>query len=140
MFGVPKFIKGKPMSDKPNAQKLLMKPGNKIWLIHPPENSKEILGELPPNVTLLQHPEEPVDLILFFAASQKELEIHTRDLATHIQPGGLIWIAYNKGSSKIKTDINRDTLRAYAQTCGLLGVTLISLDDDWSAMRFRIAE
>ncbi len=34
--------------------------------------------------------------------------------------------------------MNRDTLHAYAKTLGLLGVSLISIDDDWSSMRFKV--
>jgi hypothetical protein len=45
---------------------------------------------------------------------------------------------YHTGTSKVKTDINRDTLHAYARTIGLDGVSLISIDADWSAMRFKV--
>jgi len=47
-------------------------------------------------------------------------------------------VTYLKGTAKTKTDINRDSLHAYARTVGLEGVSLVSIDDDWSAMRFKL--
>jgi hypothetical protein len=49
----------------------------------------------------------------------------------------VLWVSYFKGTAKTKTDINRDSLHAYARSIGLEGVSLISIDDDWSAMRFK---
>ena len=48
-------------------------------------------------------------------------------------------ITYHKGTSKTKTDINRDSINTYAQTIGLVGVAMISIDDDWSALRLKVA-
>jgi hypothetical protein len=38
----------------------------------------------------------------------------------------------------VKTDIHRDTINAYAQTLGLQGVAMISINDDWSALRLKL--
>lgn len=52
--------------------------------------------------------------------------------------GGLLWLCYPKGTAKIKTDLNRDVLReTVAARHGLEGVSLVAIDDTWSAMRFR---
>ena len=42
-----------------------------------------------------------------------------------------------KGTSKIKTDINRDTIRVTGEEFNITTVTAISIDDTWSALRFR---
>jgi hypothetical protein len=47
-------------------------------------------------------------------------------------------VTYNKGTSKHKTDINRDSINAYAHSIGMEGVAMISLDEDWSALRLKI--
>jgi hypothetical protein len=48
---------------------------------------------------------------------------------------------YPKGSSKrYRCDFNRDTGWAALGDVGFEGVRLISIDDDWSAMRFRRLE
>lgn len=53
------------------------------------------------------------------------------------QPEGILWLAYPKGSSKVKTDINRDTLWPVVQQYGWRPVRQVALDAVWSAMRFR---
>ena len=54
-----------------------------------------------------------------------------------IEFDSVLWFAYPKGTSKIKTDINRDILRATGEEFGITTVTAISIDETWSALRFR---
>ncbi len=127
------------MSTKSNAKKLLIKEGYRVLFVHPPVNQAELLGELPPDVTIVADADSPVDFILAYIADHKELEKHLGELKKRLKPKGLLWIAYHKGTSKVKTDINRDTINGYAHTLGLEGIAMISMDDDWSALRMRIA-
>ncbi len=127
------------METKSNAQKLLIKEGYRVVFVHPPANQDELLGELPPNITIVEDAALEVDFILAYIADRKELEKHLDELKKRLKPRGLLWIAYHKGTSKIKTDINRDTINGYAHTLGLEGIAMISMDDDWSALRMRVA-
>ena len=127
------------MDSKSNAQKLLIKEGYRVLFVHPPANQAELLGELPPNISIAEDAASEVDFILAYIADRKELEKHLGELKKRLKPRGLLWIAYHKGTSKIKTDINRDTINGYAHTLGLEGIAMISMDDDWSALRMRVA-
>jgi hypothetical protein len=55
----------------------------------------------------------------------------------NIEVDSVLWFAYPKGTSKIKTDINRDKLRMTGEEFGITTVTAISIDETWSALRFR---
>jgi hypothetical protein len=55
----------------------------------------------------------------------------------NIEVDSVLWLAYPKGTSKIKTDINRDTIRVTGEEFGITTVTAISIDETWSALRFR---
>ena len=55
----------------------------------------------------------------------------------YIETDSVLWFAYPKGTSKVKTDINRDTIRVTGQEFGIATVTAISINDTWSALRFR---
>jgi hypothetical protein len=57
-----------------------------------------------------------------------------------VRPDGLLWICYPKKSSKAATDLTRDVLWDMVKGYGVVGVSLISIDDVWSAMRFRPAD
>ncbi len=74
---------------------------------------------------------------LIFIADSNGLEEFLKDDLKKIEPDSVLWLAYPKGTSKIKTDINRDTIRVTCEKYGITTVTAISIDDTWSALRFR---
>ena len=55
----------------------------------------------------------------------------------NIEPDSVLWFAYPKGTSKMKSDINRDTIRMTGEDYGITTVSAISIDETWSALRFR---
>ena len=126
------------MSDKSVAEKLLMKPGQKVLLVNPPKGYRALLGEIPQGVTLLKEAAEAADLIQVFVAARKDLEEQLLRLKPLLAPKGLLWVTYHKGTSKQKSDINRDSIAAYAGTIGLQAVAMISVDDDLSALRLKV--
>ena len=125
------------MPEKSTAKKLFIKGDHTVLLINAPKNYQALFGELPPGAKLVTKASAPVDAIYFFAGSRNDLEMHLSQLKRKLKPDGLLWIMYHKGTSKVKTDINRDTLHVYARSSGWDGVMLISIDEDWSAMRFK---
>ncbi len=74
---------------------------------------------------------------LVFINNNKEYFDFLKNGLKNIEPDSVLWFAYPKGTSKIKTDINRDTIRATGEEFGITTVTAISIDDTWSALRFR---
>ncbi len=126
------------MPEKTVAQKLFIKEGMRILLVNAPAGYVAKLGKLPKNVRVVKESSAPVDFVQLFIANRKELEAQLPKLKKALNPNGMLWVCYLKGTSKTKTDINRDSLHAYARTVGLEGIALISVDDDWSAMRFKV--
>jgi hypothetical protein len=74
---------------------------------------------------------------LVFINTKKEFTDFLKSSHSKVEPDGVLWFAYPKGTSKIKTDINRDTIRVTGEEYGITTVTAISIDDTWSALRFR---
>ena len=128
------------MSEKSIVERLFIKPGNKVLLINPPEGYQIKLGALPKGATLLSSSDQPVEVIQVFVANRVELEAQLPRLKKLLIPKGMMWVTYHKGTSKVKTDINRDTINAYALTIGLMGVAIISIDEDWSALRLKLTQ
>jgi hypothetical protein len=126
------------MSDKSIAQKLYIKPGYKFLLVNPPDGYLAQMGELPPGTIILSDSSCSVEAIQVFISNRSELEAYIPRLKKLLAPKGMIWVTYHKGSSKVKTDINRDTINTYAHSIGLEGVAMISIDDDWSALRLKL--
>ncbi len=46
-----------------------------------------------------------------------------------LTPKGLLRVTYPKGTSKVKADINRDSIREYAMSQGLEAMAMVSVDD-----------
>jgi hypothetical protein len=126
------------ISDKPVSEKLLIKPGDRFLVLNAPKGYIDELGELPDKVTFLKEPTPPIDVIQVFVLNQKELEDNLKKVKPLLTPKTILWLTYLKGTSKIKTDINRDTIRTYAETLGLIGVFIFSVNDDWSALRLKM--
>ncbi|MDB5271993.1 MAG: hypothetical protein JWO58_360 [Chitinophagaceae bacterium] len=74
---------------------------------------------------------------LVFVNNEKEFIAFLSKQLKNIEPDSVLWFAYPKGTSGIKTDINRDTIREKAEAFGITTVTAISIDETWSALRFR---
>ena len=126
------------MSDKSIAEKLLIKENYTVTLINEPDNYRADLGKLPENVTVLNEAFEPVDLLQVFLTTEVELKTELADLKSCLKPGALLWLTYPKGTSRMKTDINRDSIREYAEQNGFKAVAMISVDEIWSALRLRL--
>jgi len=125
------------MSDKTIAQKLYIKPGYKFLLVNPPQGYLAQMGDLPDGTILLSASSEPVEAIQVFVADRNQLEELLPRLKELMKSKGMLWVTYHKGTSKVKTDIHRDSINAYAHSIGLEGVAMISIDDDWSALRLK---
>lgn len=80
---------------------------------------------------------DPSVAVLVFAENSKMLGTKTvRPAIEAAQADRLSWIAYPK-AGQLETDLNRDKLVALLKSFGIEGVRLVSIDDLWSAMRFR---
>jgi len=74
---------------------------------------------------------------LIFIRNFNDFEDFLKFRIKEIESDGNLWLAYPKQSSGIKTDINRDILRINAGPYGITTVAAISINDTWSALRFR---
>jgi hypothetical protein len=81
-----------------------------------------------------------LDFVQLFVHDRAELDRLAPSALGAVKEDGLLWICYPKGGSKAGTDLNRDILWSRMQDDGVEGVSLIAIDEVWSAMRFRPAD
>ncbi|MDA4134487.1 MAG: DUF3052 family protein [Thaumarchaeota archaeon] len=127
------------MSGKPVCEKLMLKPGQTFLLLRPPAGYEKSLDALPKGVKLVSAASGKADAVQVFVRSKNELQGTLTRLKGIIGPTGMIWVTYPKGTSAVKTDINRDSIRTYAATLGLETVAIFSVNSDWSALRLKVA-
>ena len=119
------------MSGKTIAQKLVMKPGNRIWVSS--ADVLDVIGPLPEDVTTVDDIALAQVAVLFVADAAATRAALDAQRAGVTQPA-TIWIAYPKGN---RSDINRDSLWPIAVEYGLRPNGQVAIDDTWSALRFR---
>ena len=131
---------------KTTAERLLIKPGTRVRIAGDIPDAADRVGPLPGGAKLVDAGAGAVasskaDAVVLFARNSTEVTAHLPGAAQAAGPDGLLWLAYPKGSSGLKTDLGRDTLTLLTdRIAGLTGVTLVSVDATWSAMRLRPSE
>jgi hypothetical protein len=91
-------------------------------------------------IEIVAGPDAAADAMLLFVNNLAEAQTLAPGAVAAVaptKPEGILWIAYPKGGSGIKTDVNRDKLWPVVQDAGWRPVRQIAIDDIWSAMRFR---
>jgi|SRR3954452_5932235 hypothetical protein len=78
------------------------------------------------------------DAVLVFVSTAAELQQLAAPAMEAARADRLAWIAYPK-AGQLGTDLNRDRLAALARQQGVQPVRQISIDEVWSALRFRPA-
>lgn len=80
----------------------------------------------------------PYGFILVFVKSISEVEQVSPIVLHNLMADGVLWYCYPKKSSKkYKSDLERDHGWKALNDSGLFGIRMVSIDEDWSAMRFR---
>ena len=119
------------------ARRMKLQDGQLAAVLNAPEGALQELDPLPFGVVISENGKIPADWILIFVKNQAELEKVLPKALKLFQPETLLWIAYPKKTSKIKTDFTRDTGWSFLQDKGLRWVTLVSFNEDWSAFAMR---
>ena len=119
------------------VKKMQIKKGQKLIIINGPEGYAEDLGPMPEDVVVGNKLEGVFDFVQIFVKDFAELATYLPHALKVLKEDGLFWICYPKKTSKIKSDLNRDVLRVEMEKHFLSSVTLVSINDTWSAMRFR---
>ena len=128
------------MVDASLIKKLGIKPKQRILILNAPDGYSEQIGTLlPADVEFFTTPApgENYDVVLQFVGNKAEVEKDSPVAIELVKPGGLLWVSYPKQSSKVPTDINRDILWKIFPNSEWRPVTQVSIDEVWSALRFR---
>ncbi|GAA4107458.1 hypothetical protein GCM10022393_02760 [Aquimarina addita] len=112
---------------------------DEILILNEPEGFCEELNCLQGVVikeSLIQVSE--VDFALVFVTEKKQIENRIETINTKLVGDAILWFAYPKKTSNIYTsEITRDHGWGVLGDYNLEPVRQVSIDDDWSALRFR---
>jgi len=121
-------------------KKLRVQPGHRMLVLNAPQGYVESLGDLPEGAELWREPQGKFGFVHLFVLNSEELEHWLPTALDAVEYDGLLWISYPKRSSEVETDLTRDVLWELIKQTPYRPVTQISIDEVWSALRFRPAE
>jgi hypothetical protein len=124
------------MGEAALIKKLGIKPGYRAAVVNPPDGYVDRIGP-PEGVEAATQLDGTFDFIQVFALDRATLDRDIGPAHAALKPGGLLWVSYPKGSSRVPTDLNRDVFWEALGHLGVRPVTQVSVDDIWSALRFR---
>ncbi len=129
-------------SGTPLPQKLGFKSGLRIAVPNlPPEVEKELRRALA-DCEVVVAGKAPVDLVLYFVRSKKELLASFATWASRLTAAGMLWIAWPKRSSGVPTDLDENKIREIGLSEGLVDVKVCAISQIWSGLKFvrRVAD
>ncbi|HEX2920203.1 MAG TPA: hypothetical protein VHO50_03460 [Bacteroidales bacterium] len=121
-------------------KKLNYKGQERIAVINADDNFTATLSKLLPNVRIdtTIDPRFPYSFMILFVKKVREIDKITPLALHNLVADGILWFCYPKKTSKnIKSDISRDSGWKILNDAGFFGIRTVSVDDDWSAFRFR---
>jgi hypothetical protein len=119
------------------AQKLKIKEGYTLLTVNEPREFQNDLGDLPEDVTITEKAKN-YNQVHWFVKDKAQMEKEVNKVIGLIKDDVLCWIYFPKGSSKIQTDLTRDTgWERLSQYEDLQWVSLISFNGTWSAFGLR---
>jgi hypothetical protein len=125
-------------SGTPLAKKLGIKEGHRVAFPSAPPGFRELLGELPEDVTVKSRAVGPLDVIVLFVTRRAELERRLPALRGGMDPAAGLWIAWPKRSSGVETDVTENVVRDLGLANRLVDNKVAAIDETWSGLRLVI--
>ncbi len=114
-----------------------------VLILNAPDEFNPVMKELAKttNVEAAVGKKKTYAAMLIFVNKEEDVRNAASTIMNTLIDDGLLWLVYPKKSSKkYKPEISRDNGWQSMGDIGFEPVSLISIDDDWSALRFRKAE
>ena len=122
---------------RPVVRKLGMNPGMRALIIAPPPEYLRLLTPLPDGLTVSSRADGTYPFVQIFVTRLSDINKVARRLSKHAAPNALVWISYPKKTSRTNSDLSRDLIREAMSGAGWHAVSIVAIDEVWSALRFR---
>src|SRR5258705_580313 len=123
-------------SGTPLPKKLGVREHLRLALINAPHNFQSQLGDLPTDTKIVKRLTKPLDLVLLFVDSEKNLANQFPAVSQKLSSNGMIWIAWPKKRSGVATDLSFERVQRIGLACGLVDVKICAIDEVWSGLKF----
>lgn len=125
------------MAESAIAKKLKLKPDSRAAVVNAPADYLKKLEPLPEGARMSEKLSGRFDWVQAFVTDKAELDKLMPRLRRALADESLLWISFPKGASKIQTDLTRDKGWDSLRGSDLRFITLVSVDETWSAFALR---
>ena len=117
------------------VRKLGIKASFRVALVKAPiAFAKEL--DLPPEVKTSSRSREPLHFAFLFVKSEAELRVAFSQYAARLKPAEMLWVAWPKKSSGVKTDLSFTNVQSIGLAAGLVDVKICAVNETWSGLKF----
>jgi hypothetical protein len=121
-------------SGTPLVSKLGLKSGARMQLVGAPADFGDTIGRMPEGVKPLTR--GTLDFAMLFVRAKSELRRGFPRLRDRLESNGMLWVAWPKKASGVKTDLSEGIVRSIGLEAGLVDVKVCAVDDIWSGLKF----
>lgn len=124
----------------PLFKKLNLKEQKNLLIVNKPDSFDAEINAMGVDYNFYYNSKElsDIEFCLVFVKSKDEIKLNIEELYPKLSNKTLIWFSYPKKSSKkYKCDFNRDNGWDIMGEHNLEPVRQVSIDENWSALRFR---
>jgi hypothetical protein len=126
----------KAYSNRALIDKLGVKPGMRVIVMHAPKGYLDLLPELGERAQVMVRLAGRFDVIQYFANSEQQLGAVMPNLALHLVPNGMLWVSWAKRTSPLHTGLDENVVRRLGLQAGLVDVKVAAMTEDWSGLKF----
>ncbi len=122
-------------------RKLNLKSQRPILVLGAPESFSGEIASIAADTEVQTAPKKGsrYGFVIAFAATKSDLTKAGAKVVKLLDGDAVCWFAYPKSSSRaVKSELNRDILWELLMPLGIRPVRQIAIDQDWSALRFRV--
>jgi hypothetical protein len=119
-----------PYAGAPLEQKLGLKGSATVRLIGAPD-------ELADQIEEARRSDGQADLVILFTRTPAQLDEELPAAMESVAEGGSLWLAWPKGGKGASGDLTQLVVREHGMAAGWVDYKIASLDETWSALRFR---
>lgn len=122
---------------RPVARKLGLNPGMRALILASPPGYLKLLTPLADGLRGSSRAHGRYQFVQVFATRLSEISDFAKKLPKHAAPNALVWISYPKKTSRTNSNLSRDIIRDAMSGKGWRAVSIVAIDEVWSALRFR---
>lgn len=122
-------------SGTPLARKLGIKSGFRVATVNEPSELRDLLVDLPDDVSLDTDLADSPDAVLAFFTRGADLEGQIAGLGKAVFPDRFAWIAWPKKTSGVETDLTGDVVRSVVLSTHLVDVKVCAISEIWSGLK-----